>query len=298
MQKGKRKGKGKAGFTLVELVVTLTITGLLAGLLMTAIQQPLLAYEDVARRARLVDGAENALVHVTRETRSALPNSLRLTGGSRTLEFIPTRDGARYRRQPGVNPSTIDHTAASDVLAFTGDDSWNLLGRLQDLSFSYGVPLGAGFRIAIYPTDTGVYASAAADTTPSRVTPSTTTITVSDDGDEDQLGLSAAFDFLLESPDQRLYLIEAPLTYRCDLGAGTLTRFSGYGFHSTQPDNPAAAPLTSGSSALVVEGVSVCSFTYLAGTSSRSGLLTMELGVTEGTETVTLLHQVHVENAP
>ncbi|MCP5058606.1 MAG: type II secretion system protein [bacterium] len=286
------------GFTLIELVVTLTITGLLAGLLMTSIQQPILAYEDVARRVRLVDGAENALHHVERETRSALPNSLRLTGGGGTLEFIPTQDGARYRRQPGVNPSTIDHTAASDVLAFTGDDSWNLLGRLQNLGFTYGVALGAEMRIAVYNTSTNVYASAAADASPSTVTPSATTITVLDDGDEDQLALSAAFDFLLESPDQRLYLIAPPLTYRCDTTAGTLTRHSSYGFHAAQPNNPAAAPLAGGSSALVVEGVSACIFTYVAGTSSRSGLLTMELGVTEGTETVTLLHQIHVENAP
>lgn len=287
-----------AGFTLVELVVTLTIAGLLAGLLMTAIQQPILAYEDVARRARLVDGAENALHHVEREARSALPNSLRLAGGGTTLEFIPTRDGARYRRQPGVNPSTIDHTAASDVLAFTGDDSWNVLGRFRNLGFTYGVPLAAGNRIAVYNTSTNVYASAAADASPSTVTPSATNITVLDDGDEDQLTLSAAFDFLLESPDQRLYVIEPPLTYRCDTAAGTLTRYSGYGFHAAQPDDPAVAPLMTGSGALVVEGVSACTFSYVAGTSSRSGLLTLELGVSEGTETVTLLHQVHVDNAP
>ena len=290
--------RARAGFTLVELVVTLTITGLLAGLLMTAIQQPILAYEDVARRSRLVDGAENALRHVEREARAALPNSLRLTGGGGTLEFIPTQDGARYRRQPGVNPSSDDHTAASDVLAFSGDDSWNLLGRFQNLTFSYGAPLGATTRIAIYPTNTNVYANAAADVSPSSVTPSTTRVTVADDGDEDQLSLSAPFDFLLESPDQRLYLIDTPLTYRCDVGAGTLTRYSGYGFHAAQPNTPGAAPLASGSSALLVDGVSTCSFRYLAGTASRAGLLTLELAVTEGTETVTLLHQVHVENAP
>ncbi len=288
----------RAGFTLVELIVTLTISALLAGLLMTAIQAPLLAYEDVARRSRLVDGAENAARHIEREVRSALPNSLRLAAGGRTLELIPTADGARYRRQPGVNPSTADHTAASDVLDFTGDASWNVLGRLRNLGFGYGVALPAGRRIAIYPTSTSVYTEAAADASPAAVTPSTTTITVLDDGDEDQLTLSAPFDFALESPDQRLYVIEAPVTYRCDLGAGTLTRYDGYGFHAAQPDAPAAAPLASGTRALVVEGLTACTFTYVAGTASRDGLLTVALGVSEAAETVSLLHQVHVENAP
>lgn len=287
-----------AAFTLIELVVTLTIAALLAGLLMTALQQPLLAYEDVARRGRLVDGAENALRHIEREVRSALPNSLRLTGGGGTLELIPTLDGARYRRQPGVNPSAADHTAASDVLDFTGDASWNLLGRLANLAFAYGVALPAGTRVVIYPTSTNVYADAAVDATPAAVTPGSATITVLDDADEDQLILSAGFDFLLESPDQRLYLVASPVTYRCDTGAGTLTRFADYGYHAGQPDAPVAAPLAAGSSARVVEGVVGCAFAYVPGTASRAGLLTLELAVREATETVTLLHQVHVENAP
>lgn len=290
--------RGRAGFTLVELVVTMALAGLVAGVLATVVQKPMLAYEQVGRRVRLVDAAENALRHLERDVRGGLPNSLRVAGGGRILEVIPVLDGARYRAQPGVNPSAVDHTADSDWLNFTGDAQWNLLGRWQDLSFTYGNPLPGSTRLAIYSTTPGIYAEAATDAEPGSVTPAATSLTILDDGDEDQLVLSAPFAFLLASPNQRVYVIDEPITYLCDAGSQTLTRFSGYGFASAQPTNPAAAPLSSGSAALLAEGVAGCSFTYVPGGSARAGLLTADLRVAEGNEAVNLLHQVHVENSP
>lgn len=286
-----------SGFTLVELVVTIAISGIIAGVVGTIIQKPMLAYQDVERRSRLVDAARNSLIHLEREVRGSLPNSLRITAAGTILEVIPVVDGGRYRRQPGVNPGLADHTAASDWLDFSGDASFNVMGRLQDLGFAYGAAL-PGIRLAIYNTNTSIYAAAATDTVPSVVTPSTAAITILDDVDEDQISLSGAFDFLLESPDQRFYLIGTPVTYRCDLAAGTFTRHSDYGFSATQPSNPAAAPLSAGSAARLADGISACQFVYTPGTSSRAGLLSLEISVAEGAEAVNLLHQGHVENAP
>ncbi len=288
----------RRGFTLVELVVTLAVAGLVAGVLATVIGRPMLTYEAVGRRVRLVDGAENVLRHLERDVHKALPNSLRLAGGGTTLEIIPVLDGGRYRRQPGINPSTVDHTAAADWLDFAGDASFNLLGRFRDLDMTYGTALPAGTRIAIYSTDTLIYAAAVAGSSPGTITPVGTSITIADDGDEDQIQLSSAHDFLFESPEQRLYVVESPITYQCDLGAGTVTRYAGYGFAAAQPTNPAAAPLGSGRSALLAEGVTRCDFEYVAGTSSRNGLLTVDVAVEDEGERVNLFHQIHVENTP
>ncbi|MBW8890822.1 MAG: hypothetical protein JF617_01115, partial [Burkholderiales bacterium] len=49
----------------------------------------------------------------------------------------------------------------------------------------------------------------------------------------------AALPNALQAPPYRVYAIESPVTYRCDLTARTLTRYSGYGFLSNQPDPPA-----------------------------------------------------------
>ncbi len=286
------------GFTLVELVVTIALSGILAGVLATVIQRPLLAYEQLGRRAQLVDAAENALRQLERDVRRGLPNSLRITGGGRVLEVIPVVDAARYRRRPGIDPSGADHTSPSDWLSFTGDAQFNITGRFRDLSFAYGLTLPAETRVVVYSTTPNVYAEGATGATPGSITPPGTGITILDDGDEDQLLLSNPFDFLLESPDQRLYLVASPVTYRCDPGSGTLTRFSDYGFSAIQPQDPGAAPLGGGNAALVAEDLATCDFRYLPGTQSRAGLLVAELQIAQAGETISLLHQVHLENAP
>ena len=50
--------------------------------------------------------------------------------------------------------------------------------------------------------------------------------------------------------------------------------------------------------ATVAENVSACTFRYTPGTAQRSGLVSLELAVAEDGERVSLLRQLHVENAP
>jgi MSHA biogenesis protein MshO len=292
----------RSGATLVELVVVLTITSVLAGGMAVFLTKPLEAYQDLSRRAALVDAAEGALRRIARDVRRALPNSLRVAAGGTALEMLHVAEGIKYRREPGTNPGppSQDHTPASDWLGFGagGDDHWNLLGRFQALAFSYGVPLPAGTRVVIYPTGPGIYAEAALGTAPGTITPAGTTVTINPRGDEDQLELSAPFPFRFESPQQRLFLVDTPISYLCDGGAETLTRYAGYGIVQAQPTVPVLAPLSAAASALVSKRLAACTFTWQPGTPQRTGLLTVELSLAEDGEQIRLLHQIHVENAP
>ncbi len=291
---------GSPGFSLVELIVVIVITGALAGITTGLISKPLEGYRDTARRATLVDLAESTTRRLARDTRRALPNTVRIAGAGTVVEFLHTLDGGRYRAEGGTNPGppSQDHSAASDWLSFSGDTQFNALGRLNGDNFTYGVALPAGTRVAIYPVTTTIYTDAENSTNPGLITPEATTLTITDDTDEDQLTLSASYRFLLESPQKRFYLVDSPVTYLCDLGANTLTRYWGYSIVGTQPTNPAAAPLNGGSSALVANNVTACAFTCQAGTSQRAGLMSISLTVAQGGEQVTLLRQVHVENVP
>ena len=56
--------------------------------------------------------------------------------------------------------------------------------------------------------------------------------------------------------------------------------------------------LTPVSSALMTQLVTSCDFRYQAGSSARAGLVTVELTLSDAGENVTLLHQIHVINAP
>ena len=289
----------ETGVTLIELVVVIAISAILAGAVTAFMARSMTGFVDSRIRAALVDSADGALGRAKREVRLALPNSVRVSPDSRVLEILHIVDGARYRRAGGVNPGGVDHSAATDWLSFTAADTqWNVLGRVPFFTFTYGIALAAGSRLAVYPTSSAVWSEASAGLSPASITPAGTTITISDDGDEDQLTLSSSFTFALESPRQRLYLVDGPITFRCDLTARTLTRFSGYPPTAAQPTDPAAAPLLAASQALLASSVSTCQFRYDPGTATRAGLVSLALGLSQGTEQVNLLEQVHVENVP
>jgi MSHA biogenesis protein MshO len=284
----------------VELVVVLVIASILGGAMAVFGARAMEGYRDVTRRAMLIDVAESALRRIGRDVRRALPNSIRVDGSTRVLELLHAADGARYRRRPGTNPGPVDHLDPGDWLSFTtsGDVRFNLLGRLGALPFSYGAALPAGTRLAIYPTGSSVYADAASGANPGVITPAGTQLTISDDTDEDQIELDAPYQFRFESPRQRVYVVDTPVTYLCDLSGGTVTRYSGYTISQTQPTAAGAPPLSSAASALVTHHVTGCTFTYQPGTSQRAGLVTMEMQIAQAGEQVRLLHQIHVENAP
>lgn len=290
---------GEPGFTLIEVVLVIAISGVLAGVLTSFITRPMEGYRDLTLRAALVDESEGAVRRTARDVRAALPNSLRVSGDRLKVEMLRAVDGARYRAGPGTNPGTgVNHSAATDRLSFTGDSQFNVLGRFPNLSFTYGTALPAGHRVAIYSAGSWIWTDAAADANPGVISPSATSITLANDTDEDQIQLGSAFTFRFTSPRQRLYLTDGPLSYVCDLGAGTLTRYDGYAIVAGQPTDPAVAPLSGASSALVSRDVTVCDFGYDPGTPTRAGLLTIALSVSRGGEQVQLLHQVHVDNTP
>ena len=283
---------------MIEIVIVMVLVGIIGIGLSRLIAVPFVTYRDLGRRARLVDFADASMRRVARDLRRALPNSIRIAAGAETLEFVRALDGARYRKDPGDNGGGNDHTAASDWLSFAGDTSFNILGGFQHLNFTLGTPLGSGHRIAIYSTGESIYSDAATDANPGIVTPDETNITITADGDEQQINLSISHRFSFESPIQRLYVIDTPVTYRCDLSANTLTRYWSYAISSSQPTIPGIPPLSSAASTLMNNLIEDCSFEYSPGTPQRAGLVTIELVVADAGERVRVLHQVHVDNGP
>ena len=288
---------------MVELVTVIGLTGMLTVGLANILQHPMNGYAAVSQRTELVALADLAMNRMTRDIRRALPNSIRVDASGRVLELLHTSGGGRYRADPGTNdpggPGEEDHTGAADWLSFGGDVSFNVLGRFQQLPFSYGSAMPGGSRLAVYPTGSGIYSEAAIGGNPAAITPNSTSITIVDDGDEDQIQLGAAHRFTLESPSSRIYVVDTPVTFLCDVADKSLWRIDGYAISSAQPVDRAASPLSTGANARAADRIDRCAFDYVAGTPTRAGLVTIEIVLaSSGGERVRLLQQVQVRNAP
>ncbi|MDH3373218.1 MAG: type II secretion system GspH family protein [Gammaproteobacteria bacterium] len=283
---------GQRGFTLVELVITITLTTIVVSFMAMFISGPVRAYNDQGRRAELVDLAENSLRRITRDIHRALPNSVRLntSGSTVALELLNTVDGARYRDRPPPGDPT-------KRLQFSSSDgAFNSVGSFRNITkpfssnshyisiYNVGVPGANAYELANVITPAGTQIDIDADAIPG----------------EDNVRLSPAFKFAFASPGQRMFLVEGAVSYLCDTAAGTLIRYSGYAITSDQTarDSDAELLAAGAESTLITNRVSACSMGYAPGTSQRAGLVSIALAVSDTGETVSLLHQVHVDNVP
>lgn len=275
-----------SGFTLVEMVIVIVIAGIIAGMVAVFIGMPVRAYFDTERRVRLTEAADTALRRISRDLRTALPNSVRVVaaGGTTYLEFIPTVGGGRYRNYPASG------AVPGDPLDFSvADASFDVIGP---------VPVyAAGNSVVVYNLGPLTLADAYAGSNRVAVTsanaalPGAATL-FSTDAVPHKVTLAAATLFPASSPSSLFQVVTTPVTYACTPGAaGTLDRFEGYAFAAAQPTPPA------GASNVLVNGVTACTITYDP-VRARVALVTLSLTISEAGEAVTTVHQVHVQNTP
>ncbi|MBS3934972.1 MAG: prepilin-type N-terminal cleavage/methylation domain-containing protein [Sulfuritalea sp.] len=258
------------GFTLVEMVVVIVITGIVAAAVAVFVRQPVEGYVDSVRRAELTDAADVALRRLARDVRLALPNSLRVMtgGGVHYIEFIMTQSGGRYRDE-------TDGSSAGDFLDFRGDTSFDVLGPVEAAPGDFVVIYNLGVPGAdAYAGNNRAQVRSAGG---------------------GNLVLTASQVFPFRSPGARFQVVPGgvgAVTYACpQAGAGDLMRHWNYGF------NPAQAIPAAGLSARLT-GQARCEVEYAANATGRNGLLYVRLTLTSGGESVTLFNQIHVDNAP
>lgn len=287
---GSTPGASQRGFTLIELVITIVVGGVVVAFMALFILIPMRSYTAQTRRAQLVDDADSALRFMGRDIRGALPNSVRITtsGTVTALELLATVDAARYADGgPVTNPALVlDFTAADTAFATTVPFTQLTLPWTSTSSYlviyNVGVPGADAYQGA------------------NVITPAGTTITISAGATANQnlVTLSQPFQFAYGSPQKRVYLVSGPVSYLCDTGAGTLTRYSGYGISFTQATSAATLTAAGASAALVAADVGSCTFTYSSGTAQRNALVALTLRLTQSGESVQLLYEVQAANAP
>lgn len=276
----------QTGFTLIELIMVIVITGIISGMVSVFIRMPVNQYLDIARRAEMTDIADTALRRMSRDIRTAVPNSVRLSG-SAYIEFLPTKTGGRYRAN--ATGGTGSCGAAGDELSFTTADScFEITGSAITFAANDYIVVGSTQSNGNPPYDPGTNGILRAYTgSASALTKVVMTAT--------------QFPSFASLQSQRFEVVsgsEQAVTYACENvggtsdGTGTLKRYWGYGFKLAQ-----LAPPTGGSSALLADSISACSITY-NNVNQRNGLVAISLTLTSGGENISLYHEIHVNNSP
>ncbi|CAM2951339.1 prepilin-type N-terminal cleavage/methylation domain-containing protein [Janthinobacterium lividum] len=280
------------GFTLVEMVIVIVITGIIGTMVAVFIRVPVQGYMDVAARAALADTADTAARRLTRDVRLALPNSVRVSNNGLFLELLLTKTGGRYLSDS--DPSglgsvlSFETTPASPAFSIVGAMPANALGARQAIS--------VGDQIVVYNlggayTPNDAYScSAATGCNRAAVT-----------GVAGNVVTLGSYPFAtapapLPSPSNRFQVVSTPVTYACDLATGTLTRYAGYAIQATQP---VAADLKDG--ALLARQVTGCAFSYTVLANVQRGLVNISLSLgaaNSNTGVLRLVQQVQARNTP
>lgn len=276
------------GFTLIELIMIMIIVGILAGVVAPLISRPVAAFIAESRRGALVDAAQVVLDRMSREVRLAVPNTVRVNGTGSVVEFLRSIDGGRYRADPPGTDYLNNNPADFDIIG-----NLSTCAALLPTAPTCAKESTCYVVIGNQGPGTGADAFNGDDIAPIQSCVSGG----ADDGVSDRINLSTAKVFNQPSPNQRFQIVDTPVTYLCDLSAGTLRRYDGYTITADQSNVDTDAELTAAgaASALMAQNVSSCQFSFDAGVTN---LLSVALSVSENGESVTLYRKIRVENEP
>ena len=268
-----RKFQGQvAGFSLIELIVVILLTGIVAGAVTQVLRRPIQGFVDLADRAELVDIAELSLRRMSREIRLALPNSVRITDGvtqnlssctasgasSCSIEFLRTSDGGRYRAKPGGAGSGCGGPPAQDRLSFTASaDCFEVLGGIGSVSAGganqascLNLPRSSDCLVVSNTGQAG--ANAYSGDNIAGITAATANSLTFD------ISGGAATRFPLKSARQRFHIVDMPVSFTCT--GGNINRQGAYAITAAQALSPGG-----GSSNILANNVNSCRFIYNPG---------------------------------
>ncbi len=260
-----------AGYNLIELVIVITILGIMAVGLFSIYTTSIRGYIEATQRAEMTSDARLALERISREVRNALPNSVRASGDGNCLEFRPVQLGTSYVEIPLSAPA--NSLKASVFSVPSGSWSLSIMPMLT----------GDGSNSDMYGaaplTTVGITAIGAPDVD--------NVVTVS---------LSRSIQFPRSSPTRRLFVVGNPISF-CVGNDGSMRRYSGYASTVVQPSPPAtggvllAQRLLSGDASAPV-------FRYAAAGSDNNAVLGIQLRLQAGSDTLRYAHEVLIRNVP
>lgn len=282
-----------SGFTLIEMVMVIVITGIIGSMVAVFIKWPVQQYMDVARRAELTDIADTAFYRLASDISTAVPNSVRICGASPCIEFLPVKEVGRYRAFADLTNPAVP---LGDVLDFsTADNTFDIIG--SPVSFATG--------------DYIIVGSTQSDGAPAYNTTAASGVLrayAGSAGLQSNVAITPVqFPSFAQLQTQRFDVVDGAqqaVTYACE---GTLNTLNAMGdgqaslvrhwhyWNGADTTHPVYS--SGGLRAILADKVSGCAIDYAA-TNQRLGLLGVRLTLTSGGESISLYQEIHVSNMP
>jgi len=277
------------GFTLVELIVTLVLFGLMAATLVLFFRPAFDSWMSGRQRNALAATADNTMRRLLRDVQAAVPNSIR-TPGTSCFELVPTIAGGRYR----MATDTVNAGAAA-VDPAVSTSSFDVLTPLSS------VPAAGDWVVVDNQNPGDVYSGSNRSAITAVSTPAATLgrhrLVINPM--PFPLGYDGGRFTVVPDSQQAVFYVCSGASSSLDGNGnapGVLYRLKRYGFNATAPG---ACPATAGADVLAT-GLRSCRFLYDAnqGATQQSGFLSVQLEFTRNNETASLVFGAHVANMP
>lgn len=298
--------KIQRGFTLVELIVVIVLTGILAGTVTVFFKPAVDAYFASQRRATLADMADTTVRRMAREIRASVPNSV-LDHAPACLEFVPTKAGGRYRMGLHVNDdkSSQENTAltcpdADKSCALDLSDTATQKTAFDVLQLSQSsAPLAGDFVVIGNQEPAQVYTG-----TNRKVIAEVDNPAPAAAYGRHRIRLGVGNFSSIQGYEGGRFTVapaSGSVAFVC-AGTGTSNgRGTGKLYRVVRPmdaTTPSTCPDVAGFPVLA-DKVSACTFVYAANAGTQqNGLVWMEISLTDDGESVNLAFAAHVSNVP
>lgn len=260
------------GFTLIEMVVTLMVSAIMAVGVISYIGDSIDGFGASSQRSRLAAAGRTAVDRIAMEVYNAVPNSLRTDG--QCLEFLPAVAATSYIDPP--------FSAGSD--------------RFQAVRPAAGSGSEAAYAV-VFPIDTATVYSPASQQGPVAAVRGID-MSLATEG-RIIIELDQEHQFERRSPLDRLYLAAEPVSFCVD--GDLLFRYQNYGIHQVQCTPDSCLPSQLPDRALVsgpLDNSGLQAFRVDSPTLRRNALVTMNLNFADQGDVVNMRHEVMSRNVP